>query len=195
MNRDSNPSSVGMNCWWRFAKYRIRAGLIEPDSDEVLEFDPWAEARQAGTDFLELMEGPGDPESVLAWCSSYGLLGLLPQMARHIQLADQIRELPFQNSLRLGNNVTVRPLELPMTVEFIPRPGSWMRRSALAASAQGLSLILASHSRISTPIALWKNHSPRPGPHFFLPSRRTRSSAMSFPSFVAVSSGRSTANR
>jgi hypothetical protein len=98
---DQEPG-VQFGTWWRFSKYEIRDGSIQPTLDaELRPTKPWAayERRQRGRTFQraytelanlgtrlrDCVDSDGqvvlDAEAerhLLRWCGRYGLLGLLP---------------------------------------------------------------------------------------------------------------------
>lgn len=103
--------------WWRFSRYEIRDGIIQPQEEaELEEYDPWAEyedSRAWGekstappTPYLALASlvhmvrfdvrhnlTPESEEAVLNWCSKYGLLGILPHYLQ--RLPPEVVDLGF----------------------------------------------------------------------------------------------------
>ncbi len=112
----AKPLNVTAGIWWRFSRYKVRNNHIRPAPGAKLEeYDPWEEYRASLNPrlnvpppyqtFLSLQEGvfklssPWDlltdeftlgqeaETLVLEWCKTYGLLGILPQAARKVELA------------------------------------------------------------------------------------------------------------
>lgn len=101
---------MGTGPWWRYSAYEIRAGVIQPRKGAVLEEFDLKELRskdargrrQAPYQTLINLVRRGaqcngnkwrfNPsrkwrEELLAWCSSFGLLGMLPQITHSVILA------------------------------------------------------------------------------------------------------------
>jgi|CXWL01.1.fsa_nt_gi hypothetical protein len=101
---------IGGGSWWRYSAYEIRSGLLQPRKDAVLEeVDLWKlrsqEARgrkEAPYQTLINLVRQGAQfngkhwrfkpsrqwrEQLLDWCSSNGLLGILPQITHSVTLA------------------------------------------------------------------------------------------------------------
>ncbi len=111
----AKPLNVAAGSWWRFSRYEVRDNYIRPAPGAKLEeYDPWEEYRASLNPRLDvpppyltlmsLLDGfkvgslmalltdefllEKESEAlVLEWCKTYGLLGILPQAARKVELA------------------------------------------------------------------------------------------------------------
>jgi hypothetical protein len=97
--------------WWRYSRYEVRRGYIRPVAGAALEpYDPWSgywaacENPDVVPPYIQLVRlaqdvpssAPWDEiqvpddvvEDLLAWCRSYGLLGLLPHTVMSARLGE-----------------------------------------------------------------------------------------------------------
>jgi predicted RNA-binding Zn-ribbon protein involved in translation (DUF1610 family) len=111
-----------LGTWWRFTRYEIVNGYIQPHDDARLQsYNPWEEfqASRATTgtpaqqppyaSLLSLAETvkalPNDSggvdldraseAAILEWCSHHGLLGLLTSLVRSVVLAPRLVDKPW----------------------------------------------------------------------------------------------------
>ena len=141
------PEQIEANVgrWCRFDRYEIGDGYIRPATGANLEyFDPWQDYRRAGGgrgawippygSLLELVRNlesrpspgpgplwalsPGSEQRLLDWCSTHGVLGLLPHRVHMVTLAARLEPLEGHED-RL----------VPTQHQFLRTNQGWIRNS------------------------------------------------------------------